>query len=75
MISFVSQPAELLHVVELKNQHCEVFYDKLKFIYSVYRSYEVQYYLRLIPCLDPAHPSSLFPILSSLFPVTRSAVP
>lgn len=24
---------ELLHFVELKNQHCEVFYDKLKFIY------------------------------------------
>lgn len=24
---------ELLHVVELKNQRCEVFYDKLKFIY------------------------------------------
>ena len=24
---------ELLHIVELKNQHCEVFYDKLKFIY------------------------------------------
>jgi predicted transposase/invertase (TIGR01784 family) len=23
----------LLHIVELKNQHCEVFYDKLKFIY------------------------------------------
>ncbi|MGD1905746.1 MAG: Rpn family recombination-promoting nuclease/putative transposase [Leptolyngbyaceae cyanobacterium] len=24
---------ELVHTVELKNQHCEVFYDKLKFIY------------------------------------------
>jgi predicted transposase/invertase (TIGR01784 family) len=24
---------ELLHVIELKNQKCEVFYDKLKFIY------------------------------------------
>jgi predicted transposase/invertase (TIGR01784 family) len=24
---------ELLHIVELKNQRCEVFYDKLKFIY------------------------------------------
>ena len=24
---------ELLHFVELKNQHCEVFFDKLKFIY------------------------------------------
>ena len=24
---------ELLHIVELKNQSCEVFYDKLKFIY------------------------------------------
>ncbi len=23
----------IIHVVELKNQHCEVFYDKLKFIY------------------------------------------
>ena len=23
----------IMHVVELKNQHCEVFYDKLKFIY------------------------------------------
>ena len=23
----------LLHIVELKNQRCEVFYDKLKFIY------------------------------------------
>ena len=23
----------ILHTVELKNQHCEVFYDKLKFIY------------------------------------------
>ncbi|NET85367.1 MAG: Rpn family recombination-promoting nuclease/putative transposase [Moorea sp. SIO1F2] len=27
------QDSELLHVVELKNQRCEVFYDKLKFIY------------------------------------------
>lgn len=27
------QESELLHVVELKNQRCEVFYDKLKFIY------------------------------------------
>ncbi len=25
--------SELLHFVELKNQNCEVFYDKLKFIY------------------------------------------
>ncbi len=25
--------AELLHIVELKNQRCEVFYDKLKFVY------------------------------------------
>lgn len=25
--------AELLHLIELKNQRCEVFYDKLKFIY------------------------------------------
>ncbi len=24
---------ELMHIVELKNQHCEVFYDKLKFVY------------------------------------------
>lgn len=24
---------ELLHIVELKNQRCEVFYDKLKFVY------------------------------------------
>lgn len=24
---------DILHVIELKNQHCEVFYDKLKFIY------------------------------------------
>lgn len=24
---------ELLHLIELKNQHCQVFYDKLKFIY------------------------------------------
>ena len=24
---------DLLHVVELKNQRCEVFYDKLKFVY------------------------------------------
>ena len=27
------QEADLLHVVELKNQRCEVFFDKLKFIY------------------------------------------
>lgn len=25
--------SEILHVVELKNQRCEVFYDKLKFLY------------------------------------------
>lgn len=25
--------SQLLHIVELKNQRCEVFYDKLKFIY------------------------------------------
>lgn len=25
--------ADLLHIVELKNQRCEVFYDKLKFVY------------------------------------------
>lgn len=24
---------ELLHIIELKNQRCEVFYDKLKFVY------------------------------------------
>ncbi|WP_424095550.1 Rpn family recombination-promoting nuclease/putative transposase [Moorena producens] len=30
---FNKQDSELLHVVELKNQRCEVFYDKLKFIY------------------------------------------
>ena len=27
------QETDLLHVVELKNQRCEVFFDKLKFIY------------------------------------------
>jgi len=27
------QDKDLLHIVELKNQKCEVFYDKLKFIY------------------------------------------
>ena len=27
------QDKDILHVVELKNQKCEVFYDKLKFIY------------------------------------------
>lgn len=27
------QEETLLHTVELKNQHCEVFYEKLKFIY------------------------------------------
>ena len=27
------EEADLLHTVELKNQHCQVFYDKLKFIY------------------------------------------
>lgn len=27
------QDEELLHIIELKNQRCEVFYDKLKFIY------------------------------------------
>ncbi|NJN22193.1 MAG: Rpn family recombination-promoting nuclease/putative transposase [Leptolyngbya sp. RL_3_1] len=27
------QDPELLHTVELKNQNCQVFYDKLKFIY------------------------------------------
>ncbi len=27
------EAAELIHTVELKNQHCVVFYDKLKFIY------------------------------------------
>ena len=27
------QKEDLLHIVELKNQKCEVFYDKLKFIY------------------------------------------
>ena len=27
------QEKELLHIVELKNQRCEVFYNKLKFIY------------------------------------------
>ncbi len=27
------QEQDLLHIVELKNQKCEVFYDKLKFIY------------------------------------------
>jgi len=25
--------SDIVHLVELKNQHCEVFYDKLKFIY------------------------------------------
>lgn len=27
------QDKDLLHIIELKNQKCEVFYDKLKFIY------------------------------------------
>lgn len=27
------EDTELLHIVELKNQRCEVFYDKLKFVY------------------------------------------
>ena len=27
------QSSDIVHTVELKNQHCEVFYDKLKFIY------------------------------------------
>ena len=27
------QEKDLLHIIELKNQKCEVFYDKLKFIY------------------------------------------
>ncbi|NEP22875.1 Rpn family recombination-promoting nuclease/putative transposase [Moorena sp. SIO3I6] len=30
---FNKHDLELLHVVELKNQRCEVFYDKFKFIY------------------------------------------
>jgi len=33
---------ELLHVVELKNQNCEVFYDKLKFIYIELPKFIVQ---------------------------------
>ncbi|NEO50680.1 MAG: hypothetical protein F6K55_44000 [Moorea sp. SIO4A3] len=43
--------------------------------YSVYRSYEVQSSLTLIPCFDAAHPSSLFPLLYSLFPVPCSLFP
>ncbi|WP_293077987.1 hypothetical protein [Moorena sp. SIO3H5] len=35
-------------------------------VYSVYRSYEVQSSLILIPCLDPAHRYSLFPVPCSL---------
>lgn len=27
------EESELLHLIELKNQRCEIFYDKLKFIY------------------------------------------
>ncbi|NEO94696.1 MAG: hypothetical protein F6K56_32710 [Moorea sp. SIO3G5] len=35
---------------------------------GIYRSYEVQSFLTLIPCLDAAHRYSLFPIPYSLFP-------
>ncbi|NET82732.1 MAG: hypothetical protein F6J94_12610 [Moorea sp. SIO1F2] len=44
-------------------------------IYSVSRSYEVQYSLTLIPCVDAGDRYSLFPILSSLFPVPCSLFP
>ncbi|NEO20336.1 MULTISPECIES: hypothetical protein [unclassified Moorena] len=44
-------------------------------VYSVSRSYEVQSSLTLIPCLDPAHRYSLFPVPCSLFPVPCSLFP
>ncbi|WAN69549.1 hypothetical protein BJP36_36285 [Moorena producens JHB] len=43
--------------------------------YSVYRIYEVQSYLTLIPCLDAAHPDSRFPIPDSRFPIPCSLFP
>ncbi|NEO72722.1 MAG: hypothetical protein F6K52_25420, partial [Moorea sp. SIO3H5] len=43
--------------------------------YSVSLSYEVQSYLRLTPCLDPAHPDSRFPIPDSRFPIPDSRFP
>ncbi|NEO46488.1 MAG: hypothetical protein F6K55_21110 [Moorea sp. SIO4A3] len=49
-------------------------------IYSVYRTHEVQYYSRLIPCFNAAHRYPLLSLPCSLFPVpcslkSRNCVP
>ncbi|NEO68327.1 hypothetical protein [Moorena sp. SIO3H5] len=44
-------------------------------LYSVSRTHEVQYYLRLIPGFNAVHRYSLFPVPCSLFPVPYSLLP
>ncbi|WP_287252837.1 hypothetical protein [Moorena sp. SIO4E2] len=50
-------------------------YFLLLTISSVYRSYEVQYFLTLIPCFDAAHPDYRLPITDYRLPITDYRLP
>lgn len=75
----------ILHVVELKNQHCEVFYDKLKFIYLELPKFKKTieqleshfekwlFVLKNLARLNDVPPSLQEPIFNQLFEVAEIA--
>lgn len=74
-----------LHTVELKNQHCEVFYDKLKFIYIELPKFQKPlaelvshqdqwlYLLRHLPELDDRPQPFQDPVFLQLFEIAEIA--
>ncbi|MDV3350643.1 Rpn family recombination-promoting nuclease/putative transposase [Leptothoe sp. LEGE 181152] len=74
-----------LHTVELKNQHCEVFYDKLKFVYIELPKFQKSltelvshqdqwlYVLRHLPELDDRPQPFQDPVFLQLFEIAEIA--
>ncbi|NEZ55306.1 Rpn family recombination-promoting nuclease/putative transposase [Adonisia turfae] len=74
-----------LHTVELKNQHCEVFYDKLKFVYIELPKFQKSltelgshqdqwlYLLRHLPELDDRPQPFQDPVFLQLFEIAEIA--
>jgi predicted transposase/invertase (TIGR01784 family) len=75
----------MVHIVELKDQHCRVFYDKLKFIYIELPKFKKTleqlethfdkwlFLLRHLPQLDEPPPPLQEEVFEELFEVTRIA--